>query len=78
MPDGSTVSLTGQGDCGLRLLGCVLDEHNQTTEQRRHLDLIRQSKSSNDGLIQLARALLLSPMDYSPITPPESNEQKTA
>lgn len=62
MPDGSTLTITGKGDHVLRLLACVLDDENQTPEQKNQLDLIRQSKSSNDGLVELTRAILLSPL----------------
>ena len=66
MPDGSTVLLTGKGDLAIRLLGCIFDGGRQTPEQKKYLELIRHCKSSNDGLVDLTRALLLSPKEPQP------------
>ena len=65
MPDGKTVHLTGRGDQLVRLLGVVFEE--ASPEQEAQLNLIRCSTDSREWggghMVDLIRALLLSPLD---------------
>jgi len=67
MPDGSTRSISGTENYFVRLLGLTF-EKDATPEQQVQLDLIRQSVSEepDDGIVELIRALL-----NSPLNPPE-------
>jgi len=74
LDNGSKVMLEGPGADGTYILGKVgcedLDE-----ETKALLDLVRHTidVKPEDGLIQLARAILLSPMD-----PPDGEEEPKA
>lgn len=65
MADGSVVTIDGKGDYMLRLLAHSCDATGATLEQRRQLNLIRQSvhiDQKGGGLMcELVRALTLSP-----------------
>jgi hypothetical protein len=68
IPDGSVVTLPGRNDQLVRLLGCVFG--GPTLEQEVQLDLIRRSTGSTEPggghLIELIRAVLLSPVQEEP------------
>lgn len=63
MRDGSTRTVSGLGDYLMRLLGLVFD-NEVTPQQKAQLDLIGASISEepSDGIAELIRALLNSPM----------------
>lgn len=67
MADGSIVTIDGKGDYILGLLARSINDTGATPEQKRQLDLIRQSvgiEQKGGGLMcQLVRALMLGPRD---------------
>lgn len=61
MPEGKRVRLRGRGDLSRLLLGHVFDK-DKTLEQAAAFQLIKESVECDDGLIELTRALLSSPL----------------
>lgn len=67
MPDGSTVTITGDGDYLLRLLGVAFGGENISSEQAAHLELIGKCSDSKEPgggqLVELIRCFLLGPVE---------------
>jgi hypothetical protein len=67
MADGAAVTINGKGDYVASLLGSACNGKHGSPKHLQTLELIRQSVSSNESgggqLIELTRALLLSPME---------------
>jgi hypothetical protein len=61
MQDGSAVRLNGRGDIPTLLLGSLFKEP-KTKPQQAAYALVKSSVSSRDGVIELIRALLCSPL----------------
>ncbi len=66
MPDGGIATITGSGDYLLRLMTAAWSGKGVTAEQKAHLELIRQCRSSKEPggarIVELIRAHLLGPV----------------